>query len=125
LFWDIYQKSKHDKIIKLLGSGNETRDFIYIDDLIEAIKTILSKSEFKGESINVGSEKNYTIKEAASVFCGIIDSSLRMEFSHKTREGDPSAMRGDFSLLKNLGFTPCTDLKTGLTNYFEWLHLVK
>jgi len=46
LFYDLYQKTKQKDAIELLGTGNETRDFIYIDDLVIAIEKTINHASF-------------------------------------------------------------------------------
>ena len=65
IFWDIYQKFKLAKNeIEMFGTGEETRDFIYIDDLVNAIDIIINKSPFQGECINVASGSEVNIADA-------------------------------------------------------------
>jgi len=64
LFWDIFQKSLQSKNIELFGTGLETRDFIYIQDLMQAINCVLERGLFNGESVNVSSGIETTIKKA-------------------------------------------------------------
>ena len=47
LFWDLYQKHTSKKPIVLYGTGQESRDFIFIDDVIQAIALVLEKASFK------------------------------------------------------------------------------
>jgi dTDP-glucose 4,6-dehydratase/UDP-glucose 4-epimerase len=55
LFWDIFQKTKQSTQVELFGTGYETRDFIYIRDLVNAIDKIIESVEFDGTAINVAS----------------------------------------------------------------------
>jgi dTDP-glucose 4,6-dehydratase/UDP-glucose 4-epimerase len=121
LFWDIYQKIKKSPVITLFGSGNESRDFIYIYDLIVAMDILLQKTEFNGEVINVSSGKETAIKDAASLFCRLYDPAIQLKFNNEVKKGDPSNWWADISKLKSLGFAPTVSLETGLGNYIQWL----
>ncbi len=121
LFWDIFQKIKKSSLITLFGSGKESRDFIYIDDLNIAIDKILSGSEFKGEIINVAAGKEITIKTAAEIFCKLYDPSLELKFNNVVKPGDPTNWWANTTKLERLGFKPETSIEAGLRNYIQWL----
>ena len=121
LFWDIYQKIKKSPEVTLFGSGKESRDFIYVRDLVAAIDVVLRKAEFKGEVINVGTGKEITIKEAAETFCRLYDSNLQLKFTNEVKPGDPNNWSANINKLSGLGFKPHTSLESGLGNYVKWL----
>jgi UDP-glucose 4-epimerase len=121
LFWDIYGKIQKSNDITLFGTGNESRDFINIRDLVTAIDLIISKGDFNGETYNVSSGIETTIKEAAQEFCRIYDDKVNVTFSGQTKLGDPINWRADISRLTSLGFEAKVGLSFGLENYIKWL----
>jgi len=121
LFWDIFQKIKKSRDILLFGSGNESRDFIYISDLVQAIDCVLRNGAFKAEAINVASGEEITIKTAATTFCRLYDPALKVSFTNEVKPGDPSNWWADIGRLKGLGFRPSVSLEQGLGNYVKWL----
>lgn len=121
LFWDIYQKYIHSSEIVLFGTGKETRDFIYISDLVRVFDCIIEKSSFNGQSINVSSGIETTIEEAAAIFGRHYDSSKKIIFNHQTKLGDPLNWRSDVSTLTSLGFSAKVTMENGLKNYIKWL----
>lgn len=114
LFWDIFQKRINSKHITLFGTGNESRDFIFIDDLMHAIETIAFGDKFSGEAINVSSGVETTIREAAGIFLNYLGKDLTLGFSGEQKPGDPLNWRADISKLKSLGFQSAVDMKQGL-----------
>ncbi|HET6992174.1 MAG TPA: NAD-dependent epimerase/dehydratase family protein [Bacteroidia bacterium] len=114
LFWDIFQKTIKSKHITLFGTGNESRDFIFIDDLMHAIETIVIGDRFSGEAINVSSGVETTIREAAEMFLNYLGNDLTLGFSGEQKPGDPLNWRADISKLKSLGFQSVVDMKQGL-----------
>jgi UDP-glucose 4-epimerase len=120
LFWDLYQKSKGNNAIEIFGTGNESRDFIYIDDLIRAIELIIQKAEFNGQVINIASGKETTIKDAVNYFVQKYDSNIRISFNGKIKKGDPLNWKADISLLKNLGFSTLKSIEDGIEEYVKW-----
>lgn len=121
LFWDIFQKSKASTGIKLFGTGNESRDFIYISDLVNAVDCIIKKGRFEGEIINVASGIETTINEAASILIGKLIPSQKVMFTGEVKEGDPINWRADITKLISFGFSPKYKIEQGLTEYYNWL----
>ena len=121
LFWDLYQKSKNSSVIRLFGTGNESRDFIYIDDLVSAIDLLIKFGNFRGETINVASGNESLISEAASIFANGFDHIERVDFTGESKMGDPVNWKADISKLRELQFKPRITLKEGVENYIQWL----
>lgn len=121
LFWDTYQKSKTQNPITLFGTGQESRDFIFIDDLTVAIDLIITKADLNGGSINVSSGTETTIAEAITLFVGAIGETKEVIYNGVTKPGDPLNWRADISPLKALGFLPKTELNEGLNKTVQWL----
>ncbi|OOQ59461.1 NAD-dependent epimerase/dehydratase family protein [Mucilaginibacter pedocola] len=121
LFWDTYQKCQSAKEIELFGSGNETRDFIYIGDLMKALECVVHRGLFNGEAINVSSGIETTIKEAATIFCASVDEKIKLKFNNIVKPGDPFHWRADISTLCGWGFAPHTTIQDGLKNTAQWL----
>lgn len=121
LFWDLFQKVKKSAQIELFGTGEETRDFIYIKDFINAVDCIIKYATFDGRSINIASGTETSIKEVVSIFCSHLDIDASVIFTGKTKEGDPKRWKADISMLKKISFTPQYDIREGLKNTVRWL----
>jgi UDP-glucose 4-epimerase len=121
LFWDLYQKSLQSDVISLFGTGNETRDFIYIDDLLQIIDLVIQNSTFQGSIYNCASAVESTIAEAAQIFLAAFSPEKKLEFSGKVKEGDPIHWLADMNFIENKGFHPQFDLYFGLKKYAEWI----
>ncbi|WP_296623724.1 NAD(P)-dependent oxidoreductase [Marivirga sp.] len=121
LFWDLYQKSKSNIHLELFGTGEETRDFIFIDDIIIAIDIVVRVGEFNGEVLNLASGREVRISDAVKLFFEALKWDGTYSFQGEGREGDPKRWCADISELKNLGFEVKYELKTGLIKYIEWL----
>jgi UDP-glucose 4-epimerase len=106
LFWDIYHKTLRSRHIELFGTGNETRDFIYINDLLKALSCIIKNGRFEAQSINVASGTETSIRQASSLFCQELGEDIKITFNNISKPGDPLKWRADISLLLYLGF--CT-----------------
>ena len=114
LFWDIFLKARETRIIELFGTGHESRDFIFIDDLVRAVECIAQNAQMKGECINVASGEETFIRDAARIFLSFQLSNFELKFSGKAKVGDPINWKANNSLLKSLGFVPTVSIADGL-----------
>lgn len=121
VFWDVYHKSKNNHSISLAGTGNETRDYIFIHDLVQAIYCIIEHAAFKGEQINVANGIGTTTREAVSTLLKIISWNGELIFDGQQRMGDPLYWKADISTLLSFGYRSQYTLEEGLTQYVEWL----
>jgi UDP-glucose 4-epimerase len=121
LFWDIHHKAAINPVLELLGTGNESRDFIYIDDLLQAISCVITGDVFSGEAINVANGTEIFIKDAISVFQKNSLTPFEYRFNGETRSGDPINWRADISRLSALGYIQQTSFEEGIKNYIRWL----
>ncbi len=121
LFWDLFKKASSGNSFSLYGTGNESRDFIYITDLLAAIELVTKFSNFEADIINVANGKEIFIKDAVSIFFSLFKSEIIYSFSGETRKGDPVNWVADISKVRDYGYQPSIDIKTGLHNYFEWI----
>lgn len=121
LFWDLHCKANSGVPFTLFGTGNESRDFIYVQDLMKAIELVAEHSAFNADVINIANGKEILIKNAVSVFLGLFDHEIRYSFSGETREGDPVNWVADISKLLSYGYQPSFTIENGLEKYFEWV----
>lgn len=121
LFWDLYQKTKKAKQVQLFGTGNESRDFIYIHDLVKALELVMNKAAFDGGCINVANGKEITLREAATTFINELGNGFSINFSNENRSGDPLNWCAGISALQAMGYQQAYSLQQGLKNYIEWL----
>jgi dTDP-glucose 4,6-dehydratase/UDP-glucose 4-epimerase len=125
LFWDLYQKSKESNTIELFGTGKESRDFIYVKDLVVLIEKVALQASFDGSAINAASGNETRIKDAVQTFISLWNPEIKADFSGVERKGDPSRWVADVSLAKKLGFSNQYSLEEGLANYVSWLRKEK
>jgi dTDP-glucose 4,6-dehydratase/UDP-glucose 4-epimerase len=122
LFWDLYQRIiAHAGAVELWGTGNESRDFIYIDDLVRIIHIIIKGAAMKGETYNAGNGIETTIKTIAELFFRQLNVSMKPVFNGKVRPGDPLNWRADISKIKDLGFVPENDIAGGMKKLTTWM----
>lgn len=121
LFWDLYQKVIRNDVISLFGTGKETRDFIYIDDLLQILDLVIRNSPFKGSVYNVASNQEITIDTASQIFLNTFSPEKIVVFNREEKVGDPTNWLANIEKLEEYGFKPQFDLHLGLKKYAEWL----
>lgn len=121
LFWDLYQKAKQGQEVPVYGTGNETRDFIYVSDLALALEAIALKGDFKGEVINVANGKQISIKEASNTFLKKLGKGNETRFNNQVKEGDPLYWEADITQLTSMGYVSKFSLEEGLEQYANWV----
>lgn len=122
LFWDVYKRILNQEELVFKGTGNQTRDFIYIDDLCRIIELIISNKAQGYNAYNVGTGTETSIKEAIEVFANLYGvKATLIKFDGKQDMGNPDNWCADISKLTNIGFIPEFTLIQGLEKYKEWL----
>lgn len=121
LFWDLYIKSKKKKLIPLYGTGNESRDFIYLDDLMQAIELIIQKFNFKDRAINVGNGNEIFIKDVVCEFYNNFNVQINYCFSGESKIGDPVNWKADISKLISMGYNQNVSFEEGVKKYCQWI----
>tara|TARA_B100000945_G_C19959496_1_gene402375 strand:+ start:28 stop:504 length:477 start_codon:yes stop_codon:yes gene_type:complete len=125
----ILSKINGDKFVEIWGTGNPKREVMYVDDLASAIFFIVKKkvkndkrllSLLKKTSlINVGSGKEYTIKEIAKKICKIENKNVKLKFNTDYPDGTIRKVV-DIKLLKKLGWSYKVSLAKGLSKTIMW-----
>jgi dTDP-glucose 4,6-dehydratase/UDP-glucose 4-epimerase len=122
LFWDLHRKTQApQRPIELFGTGEESRDFIYIQDLVRAIVVVAEHHAMNGRAINVASGRETRITDAVECFLGLYDPRADYHFSAQARAGDPLNWCADISDLETLGYSPQWTMAEGLAAYHQWL----
>ena len=121
LFWDLYKKAQMETTFQLYGSGDESRDFIHVSDIVRAIDLIITNDEFNGNFINVANGVEIFIKDVVKIFYSLFDKKIPYSFSEQERKGDPNNWVADISQLRNMGYEPKIKLLDGLTKYYKWI----
>lgn len=104
--------------VKVIGSGDETRSFCFIDDLIDGLMIARAKGKHR-EIYNIGNPQETTIKHLAEMIGAILKKRFWLQFNDQWREGDLPRRRPDISKLAALGYTPKWSLWAGLSATIE------
>ncbi len=122
IFWDMYQKLQSKGELPMFGTGRESRDYIYIDDICQAIRLIMERSPRDEHIYNIANGKEVTIRQVATEFAKKVgkDESI-VSFCGTVREGEPINWRADVSKLQKLGYHQTVSLEDGIEKYLQWV----
>jgi len=102
------------------GDGEQTRDFVYVRDVIQMIRLAMEKKEAIGESFNCGSGKPITINRLANIIIEASGKKLEPIYVEQ-RKGDIKYSYADISKAQRiLGYESKVKLKDGLNNIINY-----
>lgn len=119
LLWDATLKLLSEGEVVFWGTGEETRDWIYIDDAVNLMEKA-SESDEMFAIVNGASGERYTVKKTIDLLRTELGLSSVCRFNGKVRAGDPRFYHADVSKAKSLGWAPRTGFTEGLSRYVEW-----
>lgn len=99
--------------VEIWGSGNAKRDFLYIDDLIDAIILIIKNKDLEG-AINVATDQMVKINVLAKMIKEIVEYDGEIVYNSNFPDGQ-SSRQFNIRKISNLDWKPMTSLKEGLT----------
>ena len=112
-----------DKEICIYGDGNQTRDFTYIDDVLDANLSVLNTLD-QGEIFNIGGGCQISILEVINLLEQIIGKKANIRFT-STQKGDVRHTLADTQKARaQLNFNPHFDLQKGLVKEVKWVEEV-
>ncbi len=105
---------------EIYGDGEQTRDFTYISDVVDANHHLLEDDSADGEAMNIGSTDNIDIRTLAEVVRDEIDTDLPIKHT-APREGDAEHTHANISKATELiGYEPSRDIREGVGEFIAW-----
>lgn len=122
IFWDMFHKLKSTGRLDMFGTGTESRDYIHIRDVVQAL-FLLATVKSEHTVFNVANGEEITIRKAAEYFADSakVDSDNKIVFNHRIREGDPLNWRADITRIQALGYKKTVEMADGIQEYYSWV----
>lgn len=113
---------RQGKSINIFEDGLESRDFVYIDDVVEATFLAATTARAAGATFNVGSGVGTTVLEVVDALFTAFGMSVPTHISGNYRLGDIRHNVADTTKLNDLlGFQPAVSFRDGVRRFVEWV----
>lgn len=108
---------QNNKLFTLYGDGKQTRDFVYVEDVIQAL-WLITKSKTSHEVFNIANGNETSLNSIIKMYEMVAGSKLKIKVSHG-REGEVKRSVANIGKLVKLGYTAKWSLEAGLSKYWE------
>jgi dTDP-L-rhamnose 4-epimerase len=113
---------KNNKDINIFEDGKESRDFVFIDDVVNATILGIEREQANDQVFNVGFGVPVSVWEVASTLKKNYHSEVKLNITGNFRIGDIRHNYADVSKIKSLlNFTPQTDFEKGIGLFTQWV----
>jgi len=114
-----YEAKQHGHApVKLWGSGTPKREFLYVDDLADAV-LFAFEHDLQADLYNIGCGHDLTIKQLAELIQQITEHQGKIIWDTDKPDGTPRKLM-DVTKINNEGWHHTTELKAGLTKTYRW-----
>jgi nucleoside-diphosphate-sugar epimerase len=104
----------------IFGDGEQSRDFAYVDNVVDATLRACTAPAAAGKVINVGVGRSYTLNQTITILNGIFGRKVEPRYG-PPRQGDARHSLADISLARQvLGYEPLVSFEEGLRRTVEW-----
>ncbi len=113
------------KNITINGDGNQTRSFMYINDLIDGLIKFMNLSDDITGPVNLGNPNEISINKLAETILSLTNSKSKISYN-KLPEDDPKKRKPNISLAQNtFDWNPIFNLELGLINTINYFKTIK
>lgn len=112
-------KSQNLPNVEVWGSGQPTRDFLYIEDAVEGILLAAEKYD-QGDPVNLGSGMEISIKNLVELICRLVDYKGEVSWDTSKPDGQPRRLLSVEKAQELFGFRAATPLEVGLKKTLDW-----
>lgn len=114
---------KNGNNINVFEDGLESRDFVFIDDVVNATIAGIEKDEANNQVFNVGSGVATPVIKVAETLRTLYSSNVEINITGNYRVGDIRHNYADLTRSKKvLGFNPSTNFETGISKFAAWVN---
>lgn len=116
----ISSSAKFGSTFFVYGNGEQTRDFVYISDVVDALELLVLNGSATHGVYNVATGKSVSLNNVINIFREISSTSFKVEYKEK-RIGDVKNSLASIKKISDLGYAPKFNLRKGLSNYWDTL----
>lgn len=112
-------KKTRQKHIDVWGTGNASREFLYVEDCAEGI-VLATKKYDKPGPVNLGANREIKIKDLVKIICELMDFKGEIRWDKTKPDGQPRRMLDATLAKKEFGFQAKTNFENGLQKTIDW-----
>lgn len=121
VFWDLSrQLARNPREIVLQGTGMESRDFVFADDVARAVMAVAEHGDFNAAAYNVAGGREVFLRDLVRSLIDAFGVSPEICFNGKVPTGNPLRWQASIDSLRATGFQPRVDFSSGVASYVEW-----
>lgn len=124
LFWDLARRilaAQREEAIPMLGTGDETRDFMHVEDAARLALHVFHQRKRHFRLVNGASGRATSIRRAATLLRDALGRENPLCFTGEPAQGAPTHLAADVTRLRELGFRSQTALEDGIARYASWV----
>jgi dTDP-L-rhamnose 4-epimerase len=116
-----FRRANTDRTIEVYEDGKMSRDFVFVGDVVEALRRATNNEAAFGQLLNVGSGEALTLFDIATEMFRLLSKEPQIKISGRYRSGDiRHAVASVSRLEQQLGFVPRTTFSEGLHQFVDW-----
>jgi GDP-L-fucose synthase len=101
------------------GTGNATREFLYVEDAAEAI-VLAAEKYSKPDLVNLGSGEEISVRDLLEMIRTMVDTTALVQWDHSKPDGQPRRSLDTSRAAQEFGWRAKTSLRDGLKKTIEW-----
>jgi UDP-glucose 4-epimerase len=123
VMYDVLRKlAINSSELEILGTGDEERDFIYVDDVVDALLLVAEREDAIGQVFNVGSGTATKLRNLIKMMLDFLGEEPNLVFTNSSWKGNLRRLCADVTKLQKLGFSPKYQLQNGLKSLIDWFN---
>lgn len=119
-----FTRALNNRPLTIYEDGQQTRDFVHVQDVVDANMLVLEKDAANFQAFNVGSGKATTVVKYANLVLNKTGSKSELQIPGEYRGGDNRHSVSCINKLKGLGWNPQRDLSTILDDFHAWVESI-
>jgi len=105
----------------LYEDGEQTRDLVFVDDVVRANLIAATTDVLDGQAVNVGSGRGTSVRQVAELIGDALGVRLPSEVRGEFRPGEMRHLTSDIGRARSAGYAPTVTLRQGIGHYLDWI----
>jgi len=119
------RQAMNNEDITIYGDGSQTRTFCYVDDNVETCMIAHTTGIIENDTINIGSDKEYSVKELAETIIDITQSDSKIVYLPPLKEGDMTRRQPDIAKMRKILNHDLVPLEQGVKKLIDHINQIE